>query len=108
MIRRARLCLFLILGILFCLSLPAQPQTAPPVGGAVTAGDDAPVPVPQPTEKALRYYKTGNAWWVFNQLWSVLIPVLFLFTGFSARIRNWARRIGRKWFFVLAVYFVIF
>jgi Zn-dependent protease with chaperone function len=36
----------------------------------------------------------------------MLIPCLFLFTGFSAWIRNWAQRIGRKWFFTVALYFL--
>ena len=46
-------------------------------------------------------------WWV-NTAWGVLIPALFLFTGFSARIRNWARTIGRKWLFVIGVYLAVY
>ncbi len=33
---------------------------------------------------------------------------MFLFTGFSARIRTWAQTLGRKWFFVVGLYFAIF
>src|SRR5690606_25914714 len=33
---------------------------------------------------------------------------LFLFTGFSARIRDWAVRVGRWWYFVIVVYVAIF
>ena len=66
------------------------------------------VSVPQPSEKALSYYRSGNVLWVANVIWGLLIPALFLFTGFSGRIRNWAQRLGKKWFFVIGIYFVIF
>jgi STE24 endopeptidase len=64
--------------------------------------------VPLPTEKAVRYYRSGNILWIVDQIWGLLIPALFLFTGFSARIRSWAQRLGRKWFFVIGIYLVIF
>lgn len=66
------------------------------------------VAVPEPGEKALRYFRSGNVLWVVNTIWGLLIPAVFLFTGFSARIRNWAQKLGRKWFFVIALYFAIF
>ncbi|MBI4556552.1 MAG: M48 family metallopeptidase [Candidatus Hydrogenedentes bacterium] len=70
--------------------------------------EEAPVPVPEPSEQALRYYWSGNILWVVGQVWGVLVPAAFLFTGFSARIRDWAQRIGRKWVFVVGVYFILF
>jgi STE24 endopeptidase len=73
-----------------------------------TTTDSAPVPVPEPSEKAMRYYRSGNVLWVVENLWGILIPVLFLFTGFSARIRSWAVKIGRKWFFIIGLYFILF
>jgi len=66
------------------------------------------VAVPEPTEEAMRYYTSGCVLWWVNTVWGILIPLLFLFTGFSARIRNWARSIGRTWFFVIGVYFVVY
>ena len=66
------------------------------------------VPVPVMTEKAVRYYKSGVVLWLVNTVLGLLIPALFLFTGLSARIRDWARKTGRKWFFVIAIYFIIF
>ncbi|HEX5083956.1 MAG TPA: M48 family metallopeptidase, partial [Blastocatellia bacterium] len=45
---------------------------------------------------------------VVNVLWGLLIPALFLFTGFSARIRDWAKSIGKTWFLVIGIYFAIF
>lgn len=68
----------------------------------------APVPVPEPSEKALSYYHGNIALWIVNTLLGLLIPALFLFTGFSARIRNWAQRISGWWYFVIVIYFVIF
>lgn len=66
------------------------------------------VAVPVMSEKAVRYYKSGVVLWVVNTVLGILIPALFLFTGFSARIRNWAQSLGRKWFFIIAIYIVIF
>jgi Zn-dependent protease with chaperone function len=93
-----------------------KPHQGPPQSGAI-AGDqgkpaapeeEAPVPVPPPSDKALAYYRSGNVLWIVDLVWGLLIPALFLFTGFSARIRNWAQKLGRKWFFVVGIYFVIF
>ncbi len=83
-------------------------EASPGTSQASAEQSEAPVPVPVPSEKALRYYRTGNVLWVVNLLWGVLVPCLFLFTGFSARIRDWAGKLGRKWFFVVGIYFVIF
>ncbi|PYM14364.1 MAG: peptidase M48 [Verrucomicrobia bacterium] len=73
--------------------------------GAVSLLDDsAPVPVPEPTEKAIRFYRSGNVLWCIRSFWELLVPALILFTGFSARIRDRAERTGRKWFFVVLLY----
>ncbi len=66
------------------------------------------VEVPPATDKALRYYRSGNLLWWVNTFFGVLIPVLFLWTGFSARLRTWATGIGRKWFLSLAVFLVAY
>jgi len=79
----------------------AQPTTSP-------SPEDSPVPVPEPSEKALSYYRSGNVLWIVSIIWGLLIPALFLFTGLSARIRNWAEHLGKKWVFVIGIYFVIF
>jgi Zn-dependent protease with chaperone function len=75
----------------------------------------APVDVPQPSEKALRYYRSGMWLWAFDECWALILPGLLAFTGFSARLRNLARRLGRWWcptvglyvVFYLAIVFVI-
>ena len=81
---------------------PDQSITAP------ASVQNEPVPVPPASDKALSYYHSGNILWFVEILWGMLIPALFLFTGFSAKIRNWAQKIGKKWFFVVGIYFIIF
>jgi Zn-dependent protease with chaperone function len=103
----------LFLTVSFCLfltsSVYAQQPTATPDSQQTSAQSPSdPVPVPEPSEKALSYYRSGIVLWIVNILWGLLIPALFLFTGFSARIRDWAMRIGKWWFFVIGIYFTIF
>ena len=96
----------------------AQPPAGPvghervPAVPAATKGraeaETGPVPVPEPSEEALRYYQSGNVLWLVDVAWGLLVPGLFLFSRLSARIRAWARRLGRWWFFVVGIYFLIF
>lgn len=67
-----------------------------------------PVEVPTPSEKALRYYRSGMWLWAFNQLWALALPAAIAFTGFSSRIRNIARRLGRWWFPTVGIYAVLY
>lgn len=103
----------LLLIVIICLLVPsavsAQQPTATPDSQQTSAQSGADtVPVPEPSEKALSYYRSGIVLAVVNIIWGLLIPALFLFTGFSARIRDWAKRIGKLWFFVIGLYFAIF
>ncbi|HVR43139.1 MAG TPA: M48 family metallopeptidase [Thermoanaerobaculia bacterium] len=83
--------------------------SAAPASEVVVPDDPrAPVPVPEPTEKALRYYRTGNVLWAVGLAWGIVVPLILLFSGLSARMRDLAKRIGRKWFFVIAIYAVVF
>src|SRR5262247_1119662 len=103
----------LLLIVSFCLFLAftayaQQPTATPDSQQTVAQSPTAPVPVPEPSEKALSYYHSGIVLWVVNVVWGLLIPALFLFTGFSARIRDWAKLIGRRRFFANRVYIAIF
>jgi len=103
----------LLLIITFCFLLTpaasAQQSTATPDSQQASAqSSTAPVPVPEPSEKAVSYYRSGILLWIVNVVWGLLIPAVFLFTGFSARIRNWAKLIGRWRFLIIGVYFAIF
>jgi STE24 endopeptidase len=81
-------------------------ETAPLI--APSPQPEAPVAVPEPTEQALRYYRSGIAFWLIDIAWGLLIPCVFLFTGFSARIRTLAKGIGRRWYFTVALYLILF
>jgi len=74
----------------------------------VLEDETAPVAVPEPSEQAVRYYRSGNVLWIVEQAWSIAVLVLLLATGLSAGLRNLARRIGRNWFFTIVGYFVLF
>jgi STE24 endopeptidase len=96
---------------------PSPPRPAPtlPVGteaarvqSMVLEDETAPVAVPEPSEQAMRYYRSGNVLWFVEQAWSIAVLVLLLATGLSASLRNAARRIGRNWFFTIVVYFALF
>src|SRR5579864_5286686 len=58
-------------------------------------GSLAPVPVPEPSEKAVQFYRSGIAWWLVNLGWSWFIPALVLLSGFSGWLGRHAKRIGR-------------
>ncbi len=104
-------------GLLFCavflwmlapVPLSATRQDVEPAGTVAEHEEAGPVAVPPATEKAMRYYRSGNVLWAVDVLLGLLIPSAFVFSGFSARLRDLARRIGRNWFFTLVAYFVLF
>jgi Zn-dependent protease with chaperone function len=66
------------------------------------------VSVPEPSEKAVRYYQSGNVLWLALTAWGLVLPSFILLTGLSAQIRNLARRWGRNWFFTIEIYAIIF
>lgn len=96
--------------LLLSVALPAQSRSTAGARAAAVAPDFVfdPVPVPQPTAKAMAYYRSGVTWWVVNTVWGMLLPALLLFTGLSSRLRDLARRVGKKWLLVVALYFVFF
>lgn len=86
----------------------ANQAAEPGQGTNAASGESGPVAVPEPTEKALRRAREGNWLWAFDMLWGLLVPGVILFSGFSARLRDLAHRVGRNWFFTIAVYFLLF
>jgi STE24 endopeptidase len=79
-------------------------------GGVAKPGSDelVPVAVPEPSLKAMQYYRSGMWLWVLNRIWGLLLPGLIAFSGLSARLRNLARRLGKFWFFTIGVYIVLY
>jgi STE24 endopeptidase len=66
------------------------------------------VAVPEPSARALEYYRSGNRLWMLNAVWVVLVPGLLAFSGFSARLRTLAARLGRAWFVTIGLYVVMY
>ena len=91
--------------LIICLLLVSY---SPVAVAQVPTPSAASVVVPPPSAKAVRFYRTGNILWVVNQVWGFALPALFLVTGFSARLRDWAQRTGRRWMLVLALYYLAF
>ena len=89
-----------------CAARGQAPGTIPPPVTHPKSGDR--VTVPEPSEKAMERYRTGNVLWCFRVALAICVPSVFLFTGFSAKIRDFAMRVGRRWFFGLNIYFISF
>ena len=66
------------------------------------------VVVPEATEQAMSYYRGGNLLWLIAQAWTFLVPLLFLFTGFSGRLGKFATRKNRSWFLGVAIYLAVY
>src|SRR5690349_18967132 len=97
----------LVIGVMAgALRVSAREQGPRPADTVVD--ETQPVPVPESSPQALAYHRSGNFLWIADQLWSMAILIVVLATGFSARLRDFALRIGRKWFVALAIYFVLF
>jgi STE24 endopeptidase len=84
------------------ISLPAQGDWSS------RTQTEARVAVPEPSPQALEYYRSGNLLWAIGTALGFLIPALLLFTGFSARLRNVAFRVGRRWLPALTLYAFLF
>jgi len=71
-------------------------------------GSEAPVVVPPPSDKALRYHRSGNVIWLLEQLLGLALPALLLFAGWSGRLRTFAAGVGRGHFYpTLVVYLAL-
>jgi Zn-dependent protease with chaperone function len=100
-----------VVTLLFVLTTDVYGKGQTPLRGDLQATQQASndrVAVPEPTEQAKAYYRSGNVLWALNTLWALALPALLLWTGLSARMRNVARTLGRKWFFIVAIYWVLF
>jgi Zn-dependent protease with chaperone function len=64
--------------------------------------------VPEPSPLAMQYHRSGHLLWAGGTALSLLIPALLLFSGFSARLRTFAFRLGRRWLPALMLYGFLF
>ncbi len=67
-----------------------------------------PVPVPEPSAKAMEFYRTSNWLWVFNVVWAILLTGTLAFSGASARLRSLAQRLGGNWFLSVGLYVLLY
>jgi hypothetical protein len=79
---------------------------AAPIIGQVGHGDQ--VPVPAPSALAIRRYQSGNVLWIVTQAWALAVLASLMFTGLSAKMRDWAKKLGRTWLLSLGVYLILF
>ena len=93
------LCSFMLLA---ALAAPTSPVEQP------RHETSQPVAVPEASPEALAYYRGGNVLWIVSQAMALAIPALVLLSGLSVRIRDLARRAGRKWFLIILIYFVLY
>lgn len=70
--------------------------------------DCANVIVPQATETAMRYYNSGNVLWIVSLVFGFLVPVLFLWTGFTGKLGTFSAKMGRSWYGTIATYLIAF
>jgi Tol biopolymer transport system component/Zn-dependent protease with chaperone function len=63
---------------------------------------------PEERERATAYSNTKNILYFVGTGFSLAVLLLILFTGLSARMRDWAMAIGRKRFPALVVYLLFF
>ena len=89
--------------LMLLLAAAPAPQVSRPIDDNTQR-----VAVPEPSSQAMDYYRSGNLLWIVWQATALAIPALVLLTGLSVRIRNLAWRIGRKWFFTVVIYFVLY
>jgi Zn-dependent protease with chaperone function len=75
---------------------------------ALPTSECAHVVVPEATEQAMRYYKSGNFLWIVQQAWMLIVPLLFLLWGFTGKLAKFSEKWGKKWFFGIAIYLILF
>lgn len=63
---------------------------------------------PEDRERAIQYSDTKNVLYFVGVGYGIIVLLVILFTGFSARMRNWAMALGKKKFLGLVVYLLLF
>lgn len=106
---------WMVVAALLCWStalvrpVAAQPAAPPsPAADAATPASPAPVAVPVPSEKAMRYYRSGHWVWATSLLWALAVPALLLWTGLSARLRDLAAKVTTRYYPQLILYFALY
>ncbi|HTQ51972.1 MAG TPA: M48 family metalloprotease, partial [Candidatus Acidoferrales bacterium] len=96
------------LWLTLCPAQTDEPVVAAPTNAQINSSNAATVAVPVPSEKAVRRYHATVAVGAAAIFWSMLVPALFLFAGWSARIRSWAERQRQNWYFTFVLFALAF
>ena len=86
---------------MYCVDMFEILLTAPPAQCAHVA-------IPQASELAMEYYRSGNLLWIVQQFWSLAVPLLILAAGWSGKLGRLSHLWGRKWYFSLVVFLALF
>jgi len=101
---------WLILALSLATASPDATAPSPATGpaGAWDPAELVPVPVPEPSGRAVDYYRSGLRLWFLVHAWGLFVPAVILFTGLSGRMRDLARRVGRTWYGTIAAYALLY
>lgn len=99
-----------LLGAAALLAAPAGLAAAPPAEAPAdaTGGAETRVEPPAATPRALEYYAGNNRIYLLNLGLAFVLPLLFVFTGLSARLRDFCERITRPWPLALLLFLAIY
>src|SRR5258706_9407033 len=103
-----KLILTAFVALVFCTGALSQTPLSPNSSDVVAPAhvvDTSIVPVPEPSAQAWAYHNGNTILWIVDILLGIAIPLLFLFTGFSAKLRDLARIIVKKQFLTIGFYF---
>jgi len=96
-------------GVAGAIGSPSGPPAELAVAPAATPPDpDAPVAVPEPSDAARAYYRSGNRLWLVAQAFQIALPFLVLATGLATRLRDVARRVAPHWLGTVAVFALLY
>jgi STE24 endopeptidase len=107
-------CLVALVAVLPVAPASAQSRSKPdtPDQRAAASSSEAekfvPGAVPEASELAMQFYRSSNWLWMLNVSLGLIIPGVLAFSGFSARLRNLAARLGRVWFCTIGLYVVMY
>jgi Zn-dependent protease with chaperone function len=104
------LSLIMVFFVAICAAAQDQSDASAADEAIVPSSPDTPafepVEVPEPSDKAMSYYRSGNILWLASIAIGILFPAVILFTGISARIRDWAHQRSQRrplrflWYFL--------
>jgi Zn-dependent protease with chaperone function len=86
---------------------PAQSDPVARLAGAASSASLR-VPVPPPSATAMQFYRSGNILWGVRVFWVMLVPAAFVFSGASARLRDFVLRRTQRRAVMVALFFILF